>query len=142
MQCFGTADRRQLFDFSTRWRWRQDARCSSQGKRILIESVLEVPVIPAKAGIQVALLYVNCLEAICMDSRFRGNDGLSGHPKLECVYPAVVPTNHPRPVPAGGATILGSALKYLSPDPPKGGALALTQGLMGKERRTIQARFQ
>ena len=47
MQCFGAADRRQLFDFSTRWRWRQDARCSSHGKRILIESVLEVPVIPA-----------------------------------------------------------------------------------------------
>ena len=32
-------------------------------------------VIPAKAGIQVAWLYVNCLEAICMDSRLRGNDG-------------------------------------------------------------------
>ena len=31
---------------------------------------------------------------------------------------------------------------YLSPDPPKGGALALTQGLMGKGRRTGQARFQ
>ncbi len=45
-----------------------------QGKRILIESVFEVPVIPAKAGIQVAWLYVNCLEAICMDSRFREND--------------------------------------------------------------------
>jgi hypothetical protein len=28
------------------------------------------------------------------------------------------------------------------PDPPKGGALALTQALMGKGRRTIQARFQ
>ena len=26
-----------------------------------------------------------------------------------------------------------------SPDPPKGGTLALTQGLMGKGRRTIQA---
>jgi hypothetical protein len=38
-------------------------------------TVFEVPVIPAKAGIQVAWLYVNCLEAICMDSRFRGNDG-------------------------------------------------------------------
>ena len=53
MQCFGAADRRQLFDFSTRWRWRQDARCSSHGKRILIESVLEVPVIPAFAGMTV-----------------------------------------------------------------------------------------
>ena len=33
-------------------------------------------------------------------------------------------------------------LLSISPDPPKGGALALTQGLMGKGRRTIQARFQ
>ena len=49
-------------------------RTVDQGNRILIESVFEVPVIPAKAGIQVAWLYVNCLEAICMDSRFRGND--------------------------------------------------------------------
>ena len=62
-----------------------------QGNRILIESVFEVPVIPAKAGIQVAWLYVNCLEAICMDSRFRGNDDLSGHLKLECVCPAAKP---------------------------------------------------
>ena len=31
-------------------------------------------VIPAQAGIQVAWLYVNCLEAICMDSCLRGND--------------------------------------------------------------------
>ncbi len=52
----------------------KDPGCGHQGKRILIESVFEVPVIPAKAGIQVAWLYVNCLEAICMDSRFRGND--------------------------------------------------------------------
>ena len=45
------------------------------GKRILIESVLEVPVIPAKAGI-----HADCFQAVDvqpshLDSRFRGNDG-------------------------------------------------------------------
>ena len=36
----------------------------------------------------------------------------------------------------------GEVAGDLTPDPPKGGALALTQGLMGTGRRTIQARFQ
>ena len=34
------------------------------------------------------------------------------------------------------------SVKHLNPNPPKGLALALTQGLMGRGRRTGQARFQ